>query len=213
VRWRLVEGVPDEDLRRLLAVARRRTFSRHEVVFHRDDPADSLHLITKGRFAIRIITPFGETATIAIRRPGDTFGEMALVAEGLKRSATVEALDEAETFAVHVDDFRRLRAEHPSVNQVLIQFLADEVRRQNALLLETLYVPAERRVVRRLVELAADAADGSIRFTQEQIAELAGTSRATVNRVLRDEQARGSLRLARGTVAVVDRDALERRAG
>jgi CRP/FNR family transcriptional regulator, cyclic AMP receptor protein len=213
VRWRLVEGVRDEDLRRLLAVARRRTFSRHEVVFHRDDPADSLHLVTKGRFAIRIITPFGETATIAIRRPGDTFGEMALVAEGLKRSATVEALDEAETFAVHVDDFRRLRAEHPSVSQVLIQFLADEVRRQNALLLETLYVPAERRVVRRLVELAADAADGLIRLTQEQIAELAGTSRATVNRVLRDEQARGSLRLARGTVAVVDRDALERRAG
>ena len=115
-------------MRRLLSIARRRRFSRNEVVFHREDPADSLHLISKGRFAIRIMTPLGETVTIGIRGPGDSFGEMALVAEGRKRSATVEALEEAETFAVYVAEFQRLRREHPTVNQVLIGFLAEEVR-------------------------------------------------------------------------------------
>src|SRR5438067_658734 len=96
VEWRLLEGVPAEEVRRLLSVARRRRFSRGEVVFHRDDPADSLHLVQKGRFAIRIMTPRGEAATIGVRGPGESFGEMALVAEGSQRSATVAALEEAE---------------------------------------------------------------------------------------------------------------------
>ena len=209
-----MEGVPEEEMRRVLSIARRRRFSRREVVFHREDPADSLHLISKGRFAIRIMTPLGETVTIGLRGPGDSFGEMALVEDGLKRSATVEALEEAETFAVYVADFRRLRQEHPSVNRVLIGFLAGEVRRQNELLLEALYVPVERRVLRRLVELEALYAgrDSVIPLTQEQLAELAGTSRATVNRVLREEQQRGTVELRRGKTRVLDAAELARRA-
>jgi CRP-like cAMP-binding protein len=92
VEWRLLQGVPEEEVRLLLSKARRRNFRRGEVVFHRDDPADSLHLIVKGRFAIRVMTPLGEQATIAVRGPGDSFGEMALVGQAARRSATVEAL-------------------------------------------------------------------------------------------------------------------------
>ena len=136
MRWRLVEGVPEEEVQRLLSVARRRRFSRGEVVFHRDDPADSLHLVQKGRFAVKVMTPLGDTATLAVRGPGDSFGEMALVVEDARRAATVAALEEAETFAVYQAEFHRLRKEHPQVNQVLIAFLAGEVRRQNDLLLE-----------------------------------------------------------------------------
>jgi len=214
VRWRLMDGVPEEEVRRVLSIARRRWFSRNEVVFHREDPGDSLHLISKGRFAIRIMTPLGDPVTIGIRGPGDSFGELALVAEGRKRSATVEALEEAETFAVYVVDFRRLCREHPSVNQVLVGFLAGELDRQNELLLEALYVPVERRVLRRLAELSALYAgrDSVIPLTQEQLAEMAGTSRATVNRVLREEQARGTVELRRGRTAVLDAEAIARRA-
>ncbi|MDX6439944.1 MAG: family transcriptional regulator, cyclic receptor protein [Gaiellaceae bacterium] len=214
MRWRLLTGVPDEEVRRLLSVARRRRFARHEVVFHREDPADSLHLIVKGRFALRIMTRLGETITIGVRGPGDSFGEMALVGDGAPRSATVAALEEAESFAVYVDDFQRLRREHPAVDQVLIGFLAGEVRRQNELLLEALYVPAERRLLRRLAELNETYADagGVIQLTQEELAELAGTSRATVNRVLREEQRRGTIELRRGRTIVVDADELARRA-
>ena len=67
MNWRLLEGVPDEEVRRLLSVARRRTFRKAEVVFHRRDPADSLHLISRGRFKVQVMTPLGEPATIAIR--------------------------------------------------------------------------------------------------------------------------------------------------
>ena len=210
-----MDGVPDEDVRRLLSVARRRRFARNEVVFHRDDPADSLHLVSKGRFAIRIMTPIGDTVTIGIRGPGEAFGELALVAEGRKRSATVEALEDGETFAVYVAEFQRLRKEHPSVNQVLIGFLSEELDRQNQFLLEALYVPVERRVLRRLAELGAlySARDSEIPLTQEQLAEMAGTSRATVNRVLRAEQAHGTVELRRGRTVVLDPEDIARRAG
>jgi CRP-like cAMP-binding protein len=77
-----MDGVPEEEVRRLLSIARRRRFSRNEVVFHRADPGDSLRLISKGRFAIRIMTALGGTVTIGIRGPGESLGEMALVAGG-----------------------------------------------------------------------------------------------------------------------------------
>jgi CRP-like cAMP-binding protein len=95
------QGVPEAEVRRLLQVARRRSFRRGEVVFDRDDPSDFLHLVVRGRFAIRVMTPLGEQATIAVRGPGDSFGEMALVREGARRSATVEALERTETFCVY----------------------------------------------------------------------------------------------------------------
>ena len=118
------------------------------------------------------------------------------------------------TFAVYQAEFHRLRKEHPQVNQVLIAFLAGEVRRQNELLLEALYLPVERRVLRRLVELVAsyESRGNEIPLTQEQLAELAGTSRATVNKVLREEQERGTVELRRGKTLVLQPDELARRA-
>jgi CRP-like cAMP-binding protein len=217
VEWQLLEGVPSEDVQRLLQLARRRTFRRGEVVFHRGDPADSMHLVAKGRFAIRVITPLGDQATIAVRGPGESFGEMALVGEKEGRAATVEALEEAETFCVYETEFARLRREHPSVNEFLIRLLGTEVRIMNERLLEALYLPVERRVLRRLSELTrlypADADEVvQIPLTQEQLAGLAGTSRATVNAVLGDAQARGLVELRRGKVRIVDRAGLAARA-
>jgi CRP-like cAMP-binding protein len=217
MRWQLLAGVPEEDVQRLVSVARRRRFAKNEIVFHRDDPADSLHLIVKGRFAVRIMTPLGETVTIGVRGAGESFGEMALVAEGARRSATILSLEESETFAVHKPAFDRLRQEHPEVTNVLVAFLAGEVRLLNERLLEALYLPAERRLLRRLCELAAAYSTGEsgeveVPLTQEELAELAGTSRATVNRVLREEQERDSLELRRGRTVILDRDAIARRA-
>src|SRR5256885_17245938 len=115
MQWRLLAGVPDEEVRRLLSVARRRHFAREEVVFHRDDPGDSLHLIVKGRFAIRITTPLGDTAMIGVRGPGDHFGEMALLA-GPARAATLSALEDAETYSISRGEFETLRSKHSGVN-------------------------------------------------------------------------------------------------
>jgi CRP/FNR family cyclic AMP-dependent transcriptional regulator len=216
VEWRLLKGVPAEDVRLLLSVARLRRFARGEVVFHREDPADSLHLIVAGRFSVRVMTPLAETVTIAIRGPGENFGEMALVGEGARRAATVAALEPAETYAVYHEDFHRLRRTHPGIDQILIAFLAGEVRMLNERLLEALYLPVERRVLRRLASLTNtyrhDGEEIEVRLTQEELAEFAGTARETVNRILRDEQERGTIELRRGRIVICDLEALRKRA-
>ena len=215
MEWKLLQGVPAEQVRELLQIARRRHFSRNEVVFHRDDPGDSLHLIQKGRFSVRVMTPLGDVATIAVRGPGESFGEMALVAPEPRRSATVAALEEAETFAVYRHEFERLRHSQPQIDALLFAFLTNEVRTLNERLLEALYLPVVKRVRRRLVDLADmyPGADGvaEVALTQETIAELSGASRATVNQILRDEEKRGTINLLRGRTRVLDRDSLEKR--
>lgn len=212
MEWELFAGVPEETVRRLLSIARRRTFDRGEVVFHRGDPADCLHLIVSGRFAVGITTPLGATALLGVRGPGDAFGELALVESGGHRSATVAALEAAETRSVLVGDFERLRAEHPAVDALLVRLLAERVRRLSEHLTEAHYLPAETRVLRRLVELG-DLYGECIPLPQEQVAELAGTSRATANRVLRDLQRRGLLELGRSSVTVREPEGLRRRSG
>jgi CRP-like cAMP-binding protein len=217
VEWQLLADVPEEALHALLTIARRRTFLRNEVVFHRGDPADSLHLIRKGRFSVRIATPLGDTAMLSVRGPGDAFGELALLGREPVRSATVSALEPGETYSVYQGDFERLRDEHPIVNDVLVGILTDRLRRLSDQLVEAYYVPADRRVLRRVCELAELYGRGEpevvVPLTQEEIAELAGTSRATVNRVLREAERRGEVELRRARTAVLDLDKLARRAG
>jgi CRP/FNR family transcriptional regulator, cyclic AMP receptor protein len=215
VQWELFDGVPPEDLRRVLAIARRRTFKRGEVVFHQDDPADSLHLVVEGRFGIARRTTIGEDTLLAIRIRGQAFGELALVS-GRERSATVTALEEGETLCVHRIDFDELRARHSSVDRVLVSLLARQLQRMNELLSEAFYENARRRVLRRLLELGnVDEASGAeeIRITQEQLGALAGASRATVASVLAAERAHGTIEVKRGVTILRDRIAVTRRAG
>jgi CRP-like cAMP-binding protein len=215
IETQLFRGLPEAELRRLVAVARRRRFGGGEVVFHRGDPADSLHLVVKGHFSARVVTQREDAVIVAIHGPGEAFGELALV-DPAPRSTTVAAVEAGETLAVGRDDFDRLRRDYPQVNEVLVHLLAARVRRAGDRLLEALFVPAETRVLRRLLELVdayGRAETGTaIPLTQEDIAALAATSRATANRVLRAEQRRGTLRLARGKTLVVDPVEIARRA-
>ncbi len=212
----LFGDLPEVELRRLVTVARRRRFGRGEVVFHRGDPADTLHLVVRGRFNARVTTQLGDTVTVAIHGPGEAFGELALVETGAPRSTTVAALEAAETLAIDRDAFDRLRREYSEVNEVLVRLLADRVRRASDRLLEALFVPAETRVLRRLHELAhlygRSSPGTEVALTQDEIAGLAATSRATANRVLRAEQSRGTVRLSRGKLVVLDPADIARRA-
>jgi CRP-like cAMP-binding protein len=216
MEWKLLIDVPAEDVRELLAVARRRSFDRGEVVFHHGDPADSLHLIVKGRFAVRITTPLGDTSLLAVHGPGEAFGELALVSPGASRAATVSALEQAETRSVYRDDFARVQRKHPGVNGVLLHLLAGQIRRANERIVEAHYVDADTRVRRRLRELAELYGGGEpgtvIPLTQEDLAGMAGTSRATVNRVLREEEKRGTVELRRGRSVVLNVAEIARRA-
>jgi CRP/FNR family cyclic AMP-dependent transcriptional regulator len=211
MEWPLLSGVPADDLRRLLAIARRRTFRKGEVVFHRDDPADSLHLVVRGRFGARVLTPLGDSVLVDVLGPGQSFGELALLLPDARRSATVEALEAGETRSVFRDDFASLQREHPGVKDVLLRLMAEQLRRATDRLVEAHYVDAETRVRRRLVELASTYDGGVVPLTQEDIAAMAGTSRATVNRVLREEAKRAVVALARGRTTVLELDSLRSR--
>jgi CRP/FNR family cyclic AMP-dependent transcriptional regulator len=214
MEWPLLADVPADDLRQVLSIARRRTFARHEVVFHRGDPADTLHLVVAGRFGVSIATPLGDTALLAVHGRGGTFGELALTSPGGIRSATVAALEAGETRSVLRDDFARLQERYPRVNAVLVAILAEQVRHANERILEAHYVDADTRVRRRVCELAEIYGGGAatIPLTQEDLAGMAGTSRATVNRVLRDDARRGLVELQRGRTVVLQPDELRRRA-
>src|SRR5262245_10118105 len=215
MEWRLFDGVPAEDVRAVLSLARRRTFRRGEVVFHRGDPADSVHLISKGRFDVSIGTRLGEVIALAIRGPGDTFGELALLTAE-ERTATVTALEPGETLVVRGSELRRLAQRHAALDEVLVRLLAEQVQRLSELLVEAYTVDADERVVRRLLELVAVYGGQPpvvVPLRQEDLAALAGTSRATVNRVLRHAERDGLVELGRGRTVVIDPDALRPRAG
>ena len=215
MEWPLLADLPPEDVRELLSIARRRTFEKGEVVFHRDDPGESLHLIVRGRFGARVTTPLGDSVLLEVLGPGQAFGEVALLLPGARRSATIAALEDGETRSVLRDDFARLQKSHPGVKDVLLRLLAEQLRRASDRIVEAHYVDAETRVRRRVCELAetysGDGGQAVVPLTQEDLAAMAGTSRATVNRVLREEEKRGTVALQRGRVTVLDSAELGRR--
>jgi len=217
VKWPLLERVPERDRRSFLAIARRRRFVKDEVVFHAGDLGDTLHLIESGRFGVRVTTPLGETAMLSLLGPGDFFGVLALLDADARRTATVTALEKAETLSIRKEDFERIRREQPSVNEVLIGALGHRVEALSDSLLQALYTPVEARVLRCLLDAArlwGGPSEGVvIPLTQDDIAELAGTTRQTANRVLKQAEERGLVRISRGRVEIVDPLQLARRAG
>ncbi len=209
----MFEVLDDAEWRMLRRRATRRRFKRGEVIFHEGDPGVALHIIDKGHVAIRQSTPAGDVLTLVVLGPGDAFGEQALLAGGL-RTASAVAVESADTQSLSHADFEELRAGHPTMNVLLVDILAAQVRRLSALLLEALYVPAEDRVVRRLSEVADSySTEGPVELplTQEDLATMAGTSRPTVNRVLAGLKESGAVELSRGKVAVLDRHLLDER--
>ena len=202
---------PPDDVRAVLSLARRSTYRRGEVVFHHHDPADAVHLVAKGRFDIRITAPHGDVVALAICGPLEIFGEIAVVT-GAERSAAVTALEAGETLVLRGTELRRLAREHPSVDEVLVRVLAEHVGLLSQRLVEAYTVDAETRVARRVLELGrvyGGAPPVVIPLIQEDLAALAGTSRATVNRVLRDAGTRGLVELG-GRTVLRDPDGLAR---
>ena len=214
--WPVLASLPPDERRTLAAGLRRRAYRRDEVIFHQDDPADTLHLIAAGRASVRVTMPGGEFVVVELLGPGDAFGELALVGPQSRR-ATVVALERCETLSLGRDEFERLRTAYPGVDRFLIDLLARRVDRLNTYLLEALFVPAERRVLRRLLELCelypADGQGIVIPVTQETLASLAGTTRPTANQVLRRLVAIGIVTVSRSQIVVLNRASLQERAG
>jgi CRP-like cAMP-binding protein len=217
MEWPVLASLPLEERRGLVAGLRRRFYLRDEVIFHQGDPADTLHLMAAGRVSVRVTLRGGEFVVVAILGPGDAFGEIALVGGPSTRGATIIALERCETLSLGRDEFHRLRTSYPGVDRFLVELLSTRVERLNNYLLEALYVPAERRVLRRLLDLCelytGDDQSIVIPVTQEMLASLAGTTRPTANQVLRRLVASHIVAVSRSQIVVLDRQSLQQRAG
>ena len=215
--WPVLASLPAEDRSSLIATLRRRTYRRDEVIFHQGDPADTLHLIAAGHVSVRVTLPGGEFVTVALSGPGEAFGELALVGGPRPRGATVIALDPCETLSLSRDQFEHLLESYPGVNRFLLELLARRIERLNVYWLEALYVPADRRVLRRLLDLCqlygGDGQHIVIPVNQEMLASLAGTTRPTANQVLGRLAASQLVEVSRGQIVVLNRRELHRRAG
>ena len=208
MQWQLLDDLPDEDRRAVLARMQRRTFARGDVLFHEGDPADTLHLLAEGRVMARRTTPLGDSASLRVLGPGRALGDVALAAGPARRTSTIVALEPTVTLAISFDEFRRLMREYPVIRDRLETLLSARVRRLSDQLVEALYLPSDRRVVHRLLDLCDQYGQNGDRvvvpLTQTDLSQLAGAARPTTNRVLRALEGDGLVRLHRGRIEVLD---------
>ena len=218
MEWQLLQELSDADRRLVLASAQPRRFARGEILFHEGDPADTVHFIAEGRVMARRTTEAGDSVAVRVIGRGRALGDVSVSSSNPRRSSTVVALEPTTTLSIGFEEFRRLCAAHPGIQQHLATLLSARVRRLSDQLLDAFFLPSDRRVVRRVLDLCDQYAESThqqvlIPLTQADIAELSGATRPTTNRVLRGLESDGLLRLGRGRVVVLDRDALRRRDG
>lgn len=219
MEWPPLAVLDEAERQAVVAMARPRSFAKDDVVFLEGDPADSVHFVTSGHFAVRVSTPDGERATLNVLCAGGWFGELSLLheQEPTSRSATVLALDDCSSLVLTQQSFHDLCSQHPRVERLVLTLMAARVRELSTQLLEAMYVPLDRRLCNRLLDLV-EVYDGDgdrtvLPLTQEQIADLVGGTRPSVNQALQRLVAEGIVELGRGRVVVLDRATLLQRAG
>jgi CRP-like cAMP-binding protein len=161
---------------------------------------------------VRVTTPVGDVATLAVLGPGEGFGEGAILHPDSRRTATVVALEATETLSLTGAEFARLCQRCPSVSDLLLHHLARQVERLTAQVVDALYLPSDKRVLRCLLSLDDAYGGDDIPLTQDDLATMAGTTRSTANRVLNGLVTAGAVSVGRRRMAVLDRDAVTRRA-
>ena len=213
----LLDVLDADDRAHVLDVAVGHTYGRGDALVREGEPSHTLHLIRTGRVAVRVGTPEGDVATLAVLGPGDCFGELTLTERASVRTATVEALEDVTTLAIARADFEDLRSRRPSVDRFIVAVLGAQVKRLSAMVVDGLYVPAEARLAHRLGDLVRVYDEGvrpiEIRVPQSELATMAGTTRPTANQFLKRLEADGVLAVARGRLIVHRPEAIEEGSG
>jgi CRP-like cAMP-binding protein len=216
----LFGGLDAEGLSNLVRGMRVRRFRRGETVFHVGDPGDALFIVMTGAIKITLPADSGDEAILATLRPGDFFGELALL-DGAPRSATAIAIDATETFILPRDRFRELIASEPVMRDTVLATMAAEVRRLTHHVEELHFLDITGRLASRLARMtnetgASRLPDGAVRLpgplTQGDLAAMIGCTRQSVNKLLGLFTDDGLLRLERDRIVVLDLDGLLRAA-
>jgi CRP/FNR family transcriptional regulator len=195
-----------------------RSVGRGHVVFREGDTGDRLFVVLDGKVKITRASADGRENLIAVLGAGEMFGELSLFDPG-PRTASVSAITDSTLASLDHDDLRPLLLERPGVAVELLQALAQRLRRTNEAMADLVFTDVPGRVAKALLDLAEKfgvvEADGTrVRhdLTQEELAQLVGASRETVNKALSEFAHRGWLRIEGRSVLLIDPERLSRRA-
>ena len=214
----LFSALDDEAATALRASMSETRLRRGEVLFHEGDEGDKLYIVTEGKVKLGRTSSDGRENLLAIQGPGQMFGELSLFDPG-PRSATVTAVTDATFSSLSHEDLLRWLDGRPAVARGLLAQLAGRLRRANDVVADLVFSDVPGRVAKALLDLAdrfGRTADDGVHvhhdLTQEELAQLVGASRETVNKALADFVHRGWIQLQGKSVVVLDEERLRRRA-
>lgn len=207
-----------EETRKLFESMAKVRLPRGDVLFHEGEPGDRLYVIARGKIKLGRRSTDGRENLLSILGPGEMFGELSLFDPG-PRTATASAVSDALLYELHHEQLVAWIEAHPTVSRHLLLALAQRLRRTNDTLADLVFSDVPGRVAKALLDLAnrfGEQATDGIRvahdLTQEELAQLVGASRETVNKALADFTSRGWVRREGRAVVLLDVERLERRA-
>ena len=202
------------ELEHIGSVAVPRSFPRGVRVFHEGDHSDACYIVKSGELRVTREHSDGRAIALATLGPGDIFGELAML-DGGTRSASVETLSDSELLALPASDVRRTIADHGDIATKLIIAITRRLRETNERVARQSFQTVPSRVAGVLSQLIAEEAipeerSGiTVRMTQADLAQLAGTSRESVSRFLATLERAGVVQVGRGRVTVIEPERLD----
>jgi len=186
-------------------------------LFKEGDDGDHLYVVSSGKVKLGTKSVDGRENLLMILGPGDMFGELSLFDSG-PRTATATAVTDSKLLALGQDKVIPWVKEHPEVSLQLLARLASRLRRTNEVVGDLVFSDVPGRVAKALIDLGVKFGDKRSEglfvnhdLTQEELAQLVGASRETVNKALADFAQRGWLRLEARSVMILDYDRLLKR--
>nr|WP_202511764.1 Crp/Fnr family transcriptional regulator [Streptomyces sp. SID3343] len=213
----LFAALEDEDAAELRASMTEVALERGDSLFHEGDPGDRLYVVIEGKIKLHRSSNDGRENMLAVLGPGEMFGELSLFDPG-PRTATATALTDVRLLGLGHSDLQPWLTGRPKVAAALLRAIARRLRRTNESLGDLVFSDVPGRVAKALLDLSRRfgvPADEGIHvahdLTQEELAQLVGASRETVNKALADFASRGWLRLEARAVVLMDVERLSRR--
>ncbi|MBU0711460.1 Crp/Fnr family transcriptional regulator [bacterium] len=193
----LFADLRDEILEKISDLMQKRIYKRNNMILMEEDVGDSLFILNTGSVKITRLSDDGREVILSILGEGDFFGEMSIF-DGESRSANVIALEDSEVFILKRGDFLDLLEKHPKIAITLLQEMAIRLRRSDQQIEGLSLSDAESRIAMSIIRFAEDL--GIIKLGQvvienlpfqQDIANMAGTSRETVSRMLKMLEVKG----------------------
>jgi CRP-like cAMP-binding protein len=212
----LFSELTENELHQLAGLVREQHYKKNVTIFHIDDPGTALFILKSGLVKITIEDHSGREIILRILYPTDFFGEMALI-DGMPRSATVTTQEPSDALIIYRDQFVALIEKSPKILLDMAAVLSRRLRKVNELIRSLAFFDVYGKVARVLLNLATERGRQTehgtvidLRLTQQELAELAGMSRETMTRTLRDFQQAGCVRIDSGIITILEIDMLQR---